>query len=161
VSRFADRVPIRASLLDRLRAPCNHRVDPSGRQNVQELIASVHEHLETLLNTRWRCSGGEDNHDELQQSLINYGIPDFATTSVASPEGQRKFQDLVTAAIKSHEPRFLNVSVEIVETDDAGRSLHFRIQGELHAEPEPAHVAFDSLLDPSDQRIRLKPSDHV
>ncbi len=161
MSRIADEMPIRASLLDRLQDHSVHQSTRAGRQNLKELIQSVHDHLEALLNTRWRAADGGEGNDDLKRSLINYGIPDFATTSVASPEGQTRFQNLVTEAIRLHEPRFLDVRVEIIETDDTSRSLHFRIQGELHAQPEPAHVAFDSMLDPTDQRIRVNTSDYV
>jgi type VI secretion system protein ImpF len=161
MNRLADSMPIRASLLDRLQDHSSDHSVRAGHQNLKDLIQSVHEHLEALLNTRWRAVGGGDGQDELKRSLINYGIPDFAATSVASPEGQMRFQNLVTEAIRLHEPRFLDVKVEIIETDDARRSLHFRIQGELHAQPEPAHVAFDSMLDPTDQRIRVNTFDHV
>jgi len=161
MNRLADEMPIRASLLDRLQDHSNDHAVRAGRQNLSDLIQSVHEHLEALLNTRWRAVGGGDGQDELKRSLINYGIPDFATTSVASPEGQARFQNLVTEAIRLHEPRFLDVKVEIIETDATRRSIHFRIQGELHAQPEPALVAFDSMLDPADQRIRVNTFNHV
>ncbi len=159
--RFNDDVPIRASLLDRFPCQSDDHLVKAGRQDLKGLIRSVHENLEVLLNTRWRAAGPGPGHDELGRSLINYGIPDFATQSVASPEGQEKFRQLVVEAIVSHEPRFFEVKVEISETENVDRSLHFRIQGELHAQPENAHVAFDSRLEPGNQRIRIKSIENV
>lgn len=161
MKHFSDDMPIRASLLDRLQIDSANRSMRTGRQDLKALIRSVHEHLESLLNTRWRAVGAADGHDELRRSLINYGIPDFVTNSVASPEGQIDFQELVAEAIRLHEPRFLKVKVEISDTTDAHRTLHFRIRGELYAQPETAQVTFDSMLDPSDQRIRLKSIENV
>ena len=152
--------PMRASVLDRLRADADGLSGRHGRQGLNQLIDSVHEHLESLLNTRWRAGALDDTHAELKCSLVNYGIPDFSSLSVASPEGRRKFQEAMRQAIRQHEPRFLNVRVDILDTDDA-RGVHFRIHGELHAQPEPAHVAFDSRLDPADQRIQVNNSDDV
>jgi type VI secretion system protein ImpF len=161
VNRSFDDVPIRASLLDRLQENGIDQGIKSGRQNLRGLIRSVHDHVEALLNTRWRAIGGVDEQNELDRSLINYGIPDFSTISVASPEGQERFKSLVEAAIRLHEPRFLDVNVEIVEKDDGNRTLHFRIGGELHAKPDHTHVTFDLTLDPTDQRIRLGATDNV
>ena len=159
--RRPEDTPIRASLLDRLRDQSPDRHQRSGRQQLRELVASVQTQLESLLNTRWCCRVIDENYDELGRSLLNYGIPDFANLTVATPEGQQVFREALVEAIRAHEPRFINVAVEIVEVEEATRRLHFRIQGDLHAHPEPAHVAFDSLLDTTEQSVQVRTSEYV
>lgn len=155
-----DDPPNRASILDRLRVNgnCDHA---AGRQQLHELIDSVHDHLEILLNTRWWFCDIDDDNSELDRSLLTYGIPDFGSLAIATDDGRRNLSRAMERAIRAHEPRFMDVKVEVLEADEAGRKLHFKIAGELHATPEPELVAFDSMIDSTDQKIRVKSSDNV
>lgn len=150
-------------MLDRFSAVDELDSGRYGCQTPSELVHSVHAHLEALLNTRWRAESFEANLRELTRSLVQYGIPDFTATSVASRTGREAFGKAICEAIKMHEPRFISetVTVEILDVNDTGRSIEFRIEGSLHAKPHPYPVVFHSELSPSDQTIRVTPSDHV
>lgn len=147
--------PLRASLLDRLSGDENHGIF-AGRQTLEQLIASVHRDLEKLLNTRWRVSSWPPTLDELENSLVNYGIPDFAGVNMSSPAERELFKEMVREAIHAHEPRFIKVKVHILESkDQLDRTLRFKIDALLRASPEPAEVQFDSQVDPTSHRIQI------
>lgn len=75
--------PLRASVLDRLSGTGNVGRF-AGRQTLEQLIDSVHRDLEKLLNTRWRVVSWPPSLTELEHSLVNYGIPDFAGVNMSS-----------------------------------------------------------------------------
>src|SRR5579871_4348739 len=71
---------LRTSVLDRLlddNPRGSHESPQTMAQQMREIRQSVQRDLENLLNTRWRCTAWAPDLDELDDSLINYGIPDF------------------------------------------------------------------------------------
>lgn len=140
------------SVLDRLLddEPGNTREAPKHRNQVlRELKESVKRDLENLLNTRWRCVSWPPNLDELDVSLVNYGIPDFTGIRFASPNDQEEFRKVIETVVRRFEPRFKRVKVELVSNADAlDRTCRFRIDALLHAEPAPEPVVFDTTMEP-------------
>jgi type VI secretion system protein ImpF len=95
-------------------------------QELRELRDSVMRDVADILNTRRRWPPPDPALGELTPSLADYGIPDFTGAD-----------------------RFKSVRVEIQSGDDAGdRTLRFRIDALLHADPVPESVVFDSFIDP-------------
>lgn len=157
MARPVEDEPLRASVLDRLSGTQRHGRF-AGRQTLEQLIESVHRDLEALLNTRWRVTSWPPSLDELEHSLVNYGIPDFAGVNMSSPIERELFRDLVRKAIQLHEPRFIQVQVELVDNQDRlDRSLKFKIDALLRASPDPAEVVFDSKVDPTSHHIQIEP----
>ncbi len=147
--------PLRASVLDRLSGQ-GGRGEFAGRQNLEQMIESVHRDLEQLLNTRWRVSSWPPTLNELERSLVNYGIPDFAGVNMSSPAEREAFREMVEEAIQMHEPRFIKVRVEILDSRDRlDRTLRFKIDARLRTSPDPADVVFDSKVDPTSHRIEI------
>jgi type VI secretion system protein ImpF len=144
---------LRSSILDRFSsAESGGRSD--ARQSISQMMDSVKRDLENLLNTRFRVSTWPPTLDELERSLVNYGVPDFAGVNMSSPADRQLFRQMVEEAIRIHEPRFLKVRVEIVDSRNRlDRTLRFRIDGLLRAFPDPAEVKFDSTLDPKSHQI--------
>ena len=91
---------LKSSLLDRL-LDYNPGVekDPpiSPAQAMRELHHSVRRDLETLLNTRCRFTEIPPGLPELEQSLVNYGIPDFTGANLASPASREQFRRVIEA----------------------------------------------------------------
>jgi type VI secretion system protein ImpF len=148
--------PLRSSLLDRLiRDPA--RTGPQRGQTIREIRESIRRDLEDLLNTRWRCVRPEEDLEELRHSLVDYGIPDFTGAGVASPESQDEFVRVIQKAIEDHEPRFRSVAVKLLRSPDpVDRTLRFRIDATIRAEPSPEPVVFDSSLEPLTGGFRVK-----
>ncbi len=147
--------PLRSSILDRLTGTENHGRF-AGRQTLEQLIEGVQRDLEQLLNTRWRVVSWPPALDQLERSLVNYGIPDFAGINMSSPTDREIFREMVEEAIRAHEPRFLKVQVKIADnTDRLDRTLKFSIDAVVRADPDPAEVQFDSKVDPTSHRIKV------
>lgn len=147
--------PLRSSILDRLTGP-NNQGRFAGRQSLEQLLDGVHRDLEQLLNTRYRVNAWPPDLDELEHSLVNYGIPDFAGVNMSSPAEREAFRNMVEDAIRLHEPRFLRVQVKLIDNQDRlDRTIRFKIDAIVKADPEPAEVQFDSRVDSNSRRIEV------
>ncbi len=160
MTRIQTDQPLTPSLLDRLidREPGNTREVPkSSTQVLAELKQSVRRDLENLLNTRWRATLLSQDLDELEFSLANYGIPDISGASLALPADRERFRRIVERVIRHFEPRFKEVSVIMLdEPESLDRTLRFRIDALLYADPVPQPVVFDSALEPSTGSIEVR-----
>lgn len=160
MARIRDDQPLVPSVLDRLLddEPEKQREGPKSRtQLLRELKLSVRRDLEALLNTRWRCASWPPNLDELELSLVNYGIPDFAGVNMGAASEREELRHLLERIIRKFEPRFKSVKVILLENgDDLDRTLRFRIDAMLYAEPAPEPVIFDSQLEPLNGNFEVK-----
>jgi type VI secretion system protein ImpF len=151
--------PLVTSVLDRLLddEPERRQELPKARNQVlRELKESVRRDLQNLLNTRWRCSSWPPDLDELEQSLVNYGLPDFTGANLAATRPD-DFRQIVEAAIRRAESRFKTVKVELLRHDDQiDRTLRFRINVLLYAQPAPEPLVFDSQLEPVNCTFKVK-----
>ncbi len=152
MAKVRDDQPLIPSVLDRLidLEPLNSRENPKSRHQIlRELKQSVRRDLENLLNTRWRCVAWPANLDELSRSLVNYGIPDFTGVNMGAIAERERLRNVIEQAVRRHEPRFKAVKVVLTQNVDASdRTLRFRIDALMYAEPAPEPVTFDSQLEP-------------
>lgn len=151
--------PLQISVLDRLLdANPERRSDPQqGRaQSLAALRWTVGRDLESLLNTRERCRSSPDDLTELDTSLVNYGIPDFTGANLATVELRDQFRATVEAVIRRYEPRFQSVRVVMLDNvDQLDRTLRFRIEALMKAEPAPEPVVYDSVMDPVSRTVSV------
>jgi len=158
--------PLLPSVLDRLLHP-----DPGSggkgrgaalrehrREHRQrDLKECIRRDLEDLLNTRWRASSWPPGLEELETSLVNYGIPDFTGANLGSPTNQEEFRRVLERVIRRYEPRFKSVKVQLLKNPDPmDRALRFRIEALLRTEPAPEPVVFDSELKPITASFEIK-----
>lgn len=149
--------PLLMSVLDRLLTGDT----PQGRmgrgQYLSSLRRSVRRDLEALLNTRQRCLSWPPDLEELATSAVAYGVPDFTAMNVASDVERDNLRASIEDLIRRFEPRFKQVSVSIRENADTlDRTLRFRIDAIMHAEPMPEHLVFDSFVDPASRAVRIR-----
>lgn len=140
------------SVLDRLAGGDDDAARAPG-QALRELKHSVRRDLENLLNTRWRCKFWPPDLKNLDSSLVNYGIPDICGANLTREE----FRRLLEKAITIFEPRLFKISVKAA--DDASftdRTLRFRVDAMLRAEPVPDPVRFDTALEPATATFTVK-----
>ena len=153
MARIREEQQLVASVLDRLidEEPERQRELPRSRNQVlRELRHSVRRDLEHLLNTRHRCVEWPPDLDQLDASLVNYGIPDFTGASMSSPADREQFRRVVEWVIRKFEPRFKSVNVEFLDDGDTDeRTLSLRIDAVLYAEPAPEPIVFDSQVEPT------------
>jgi len=152
MARVRPNQPLVASVLDRLLdddPETTREPAPSRHQVLRDLKRAVRRDLENLLNTRVRCLTWPPSLSELKQSLVNYGIPDFTALSLSGSRDREEFARLLQGIIRQFEPRFKTVKVELLEKGESlDRTLRFRIDALLHAEPAPEPVSFDSVMKP-------------
>jgi type VI secretion system protein ImpF len=142
--------PLIPSVLDRLidYEPESKVEPPKSRgQLLRDLKQNIRRDLENLLNTRQRCKSWPENLSELEASLVNYGVPDLTGAALGSAEEREEFRRVFETVVRLFEPRFARVSVQMLgAAAPIDRTLRFRIDAMLHAEPAPEPVVFDSAL---------------
>lgn len=156
---------LRPSILDRLIDLHPEQADIAERdqyQQLRELRQSVRRDLLNLLNTRIRIVKPDDEYEELKISLLNYGLPDLATINISDSMKRKAFVEQLESLLMEFEPRFKSVSVNYLENaDELDRTLRFRIDATLYADPAPEVVVFDSVLEPVTRTVNVEESGHV
>lgn len=164
MARVDKKKKLRASILDRLidNDPNNNvEVDPDQHQKLKDLRDSVRRDLENLLNTRFRMLEPDSQFKEIQKSLLNYGLPDLATVNIADKDKRKEFIQRLELILKEFEPRFKTVKVIYMDNpDNTDRTLRFRIDATLYADPSPETVIFDSILEPVTRTVSVEESSH-
>lgn len=155
---------LRASILDRLMDDEPHiQVDTekSRSRKLKDLRSSVRRDLEHLLNTRCRVISPPSELNELQTSLMNFGLPDLATVNMLDIDKKKEFTRSIEQVIRTFEPRFKSVQVRHLEVSNkAERTVRFRIDAVLYADPAPEMVVFDSILEPVLRTVTVEESVH-
>ena len=148
------------SIFDRLTDNALYSHDPSAPfafQRIRELRQSVKRDLENLLNTRFRITELPENLVELESSLVNYGMPDLATINLLDSTSRKNFCRFLEETIQKYEPRFKNIEVTNVgNIDENDRSIRFRIEAVLYANPTAETIVFDSVLEPVSRSLRIE-----
>ena len=143
--------PLVPSLLDRLMS------DRRGKKNLRHIRQFVAMDLEDLLNTRCRCGLLPEEMEELETSMVNYGLPDFTGVKMSSAAERGRLRKMLEDAIRRYESRLSSVRVFVVEnTGQSDRKMHFRIEATLNAKPAPEPVVFDSSLEPNTANFQVK-----
>ena len=131
--------------------------DLGRHQLLGQMKLSVRRDLENLLNTRRRCLPPPDDLTELERSLVHYGLPDFTGKSMATAESREEFRRVLEEVIRDWEPRFQTVSVTLLESaEPLDRTLRFRIDVLMYADPAPEQLVFDSTLEPMTGDFEIK-----
>jgi type VI secretion system protein ImpF len=151
--------PLLPSVLDRLldADPGTKRdaLKPRG-QHLAEMRRAVRRDLEALLNARQRCISWPADLRELDHSLLSYGIKDFASLNLDTDAERQAFCDDVERVIRRSEPRFVSVSVKLLKNQEAvDRTMRFRIEALMYADPAPEAIVFDSFVDPAARDIKI------
>lgn len=152
--------PLVPSVLDRLLddEPTVTREPMKARHQVlREMKLSLRRDVENLLNTRRRATAWPGHLSELERSLLNYGIPDIAGLDLTTGEGRELLRQIIETELREFDPRFKSVRVEMIEpADRSERTLRFRIDAVVYAEPAFEEVVFDSSLEPATGEIEVK-----
>jgi type VI secretion system protein ImpF len=160
MARVNKKKKLRPSIIDRLfdDEPGNrNEVDPGQHQKLKQLRNSVRRDLENLMNTRYRVIEPDEKYSQLDKSLLNYGLPDLATINITDIDKRKDFTSKLEKILKEFEPRFKDVNVSYFDNkDNTDRTLRFRIDATLYADPSPEVVVFDSILEPVTRSISIE-----
>jgi type VI secretion system protein ImpF len=137
-------------------------VSSTGRtvQNyyLDDLIADVQRDLEDMLNTLQSNQSTEEEYNEVQSSIVAYGLPELTSLSAHTAQQREEIGRVLEAAVGRFEPRLRDVRATLVESgDDKTPTLRFRIDATLHADPAP-EVAFETVLELSTGRYSVRPT---
>ena len=160
MARVDKKKKLRPSILDRLfdDEPDNQtEIDPGQHQKLKQLRASVRRDLENLMNARFRVMEPAEEYLQLEKSLLNYGLPDLATINITDLDKRKEFTSRMEKILREFEPRFKDVNVSYLDNNDnTDRTLRFRIDATLYADPSPEVVIFDSILEPVTRSISIE-----
>ncbi|MFT6986132.1 MAG: type VI secretion system protein ImpF [Psychromonas sp.] len=151
---------LRPSILDRLfdDEPYNQSEQIlEHHQLVKQLRVSIRRDLEALLNTRFHLIQPSSDFPEIDKSIFNYGLPDLATVNIMDIDRRNKFITHLENTLKTYEPRFKSVRVSFIENaDNVDRTLRFRLDTVVYADPIPEVVVYDSILDSVTRSVSVK-----
>jgi len=125
-------------LLERLADP-RPEEPRTTRQNIDQIVASILEHLAKMLNTRL---GNAPVAPE-------YGIPDLVDLVHSFPDSIRLMEQAIRNTIEKHEPRLANVRVRHSGSEEDVFSLHFEITGVLVDSGKKNSIWFETTVDSS------------
>jgi type VI secretion system protein ImpF len=147
------------SLLDRLiDADPSESVDKplTSGAALQKLCESVCKDLEELLNTRRRWRSWDLHYAELNQSLVGYGLPDFASGTFSDPRRREELRRLIETCIRRFEPRIVNVNVTLLENaDKLSPTLRLRVEVLLRVDPAPEPIIFDAFVELDSKNVTV------
>ena len=144
------------SLLDRL---IDDDVDrrSEGALSFTRLKDGLRRDLEDLLNTR-RCFLRPPRAlDQLDRSLLAYGLSDFTNEQLSSLSFRQDFSEAVEQALRRLEARITVHEVQVQDNaDPLDRRLRFRIVGAVLLGGERQSLSFDSYVDPVEGAIVVR-----
>lgn len=151
---------LRPSVLDRLfdedpTQLTEPRVD--NHQYLRQMRNSIRRDLELLLNTRFHLLQPDSELLEVDKSIFNYGLPDLATVNIIDVARRKQFIKQLENTLKTYEPRFKSVKASFIENDQhTDRTLRFRLDTVIYADPVPEVVVYDSTLDSVTRSVSIK-----
>jgi len=164
MARVDKKKKLRPSIIDRLFDNEPHiqtELDPEHHQLLKQLRNSVRRDLEHLLNTRFYITEPPVEYPQLENSLLNYGLPDLATLNILDLDKRNEFTRKLEQSLRVFEPRFKSVKVSFRDNvDTTDRTLRFRIDAVIYADPLPEIVVFDSVLESVTRTVSVKEISH-
>jgi type VI secretion system protein ImpF len=145
---------LQPSLLDRLTDLAPEQREETREQRVitaARLRECVTRDIAWLLNcTRHWSSDELGEHPEADNSVLNFGIPDLTGAALSGIDAGL-LQNQIRAALLSFEPRLIASTVQVtVSVDDTRmdrRSLSFKIESEMWAQPVPLSLFLRTEVD--------------
>jgi type VI secretion system protein ImpF len=111
-----------------------------------QILESVREDLEELLNTRRSQQVSETHYSEVARSIVTFGLPDLSNFGSATPVEQQEIGRIIEKIITQNEPRLSNVRATPVKTRALAMRLRFHIDAQLCVTPAPL-VAFETEVE--------------
>ena len=121
------------------------------RMTAEDFKDAVARDLEALLNTRSVIADDAlQGFPECCNSLVTYGLTDFADRSLSSPSDRAYICGCLEKTIARHEPRLRKVKAVLeVRDENSVNRLRFSITALLVVSASEETVNFDALLQPS------------
>jgi|SRR5450830_987969 type VI secretion system protein ImpF len=150
---------LNASVWDRIIEPVPVSTSPGQLSywSLAQYTRAIARDMEVLLNTRVALSVDElAAYPACADSIVNFGLADFAQLCLTSSENRKTVCDLVTDAIGRHEPRLIQVRARLVEESGMVNRLSFAISARLRALADEERVQFDVMLESSNLHYSIR-----
>jgi type VI secretion system protein ImpF len=135
------------SILDRLIDPESKGTSWRSGYSEQEMLDVVRRDLEDLLNTRQSHQGLPDAFEQIESSILGYGMPDLTSFNAITPQQREEIGRILQKIVERFEPRLRDVRATLVAPGDSKEpTVRFRIDARLALEPSP-DVAFETVLE--------------
>lgn len=85
---------------------------------IDQFRSGLRRDLEDLLNTNLRARSIPGDLEELDNSIINYGIVDLLTSNLSTQSERQKVINRIKEVVEQFEPRLMNVSISEISTDE-------------------------------------------
>ena len=142
---------IQLGLLDRLmdNEPDNRNEAPLTRpESLRQFRLAVKRDLESLLNTTRMPIEVPEFCDEVNRSVLFFGLPDIASISIQNPGDEQRLMRSLEAAIEMFEPRLARARVTSRDSYSSTRqAITFHVEAMLMIEPAPERISFDTVLE--------------
>ena len=144
----------RSGLFDRLidwQPESSIEKKPLRSANKRELYESVLKELTRLLNTRRPYT--EEDGQNWDRSVIDYGVPDFSAFSPSDINDQEKLASNIKETLEIYETRLRDIRIHIEEHPKKIRALKIRIEGILTFESIREPVSFPLIIEPKFEKV--------
>lgn len=143
-------------LLDRLLEQNKGKDLSQGYSLVSGLKESIRRDLEYLFNARFCRISPPQKYKNLDDSLINFGLPDLSVINMSSMESRKAFCRDIEVSIKRFEPRITSVKVTVPDVvDNENPEISFHVTAILNVNPLQDRVIFNSSLDPISKTVNV------
>lgn len=144
------------TLLDKLDEEYNSL--NSYSQKLAMLYASLQSNLENILNTYKVCYSWPEAYNQLDNSILNYGIDDFNTFDLHTKKLQLALCEQIKNSIILFEKRLHDVDVKMVsQNEEINSIIRLKINGILRVGMIHEQIVFNSNLDTSTGKFNLTP----
>jgi type VI secretion system protein ImpF len=134
------------SLKDRLLDPDSMGTRGMPGYSLRQILESVRNDLEDLLNTRRSYQVLGVQYAELARSIVTYGLPDLSSLATSTWGEREEIGLIMEKIIALHEPRLRKVKAKLVRSTDVELRALFHIDAELCVDPAPP-VAFETVVE--------------
>jgi type VI secretion system protein ImpF len=143
------------TLKDRLLDPDSMGTGGSPGYGLEQIIESVREDLEQLLNTRRSRELPETQYPELARSIATYGLPDLSSIDASTLGKREGIGRILEKIITLHESRLRKVQATMETPKGRDLSATFQIKAELCVDPAPT-VAFETVVQLSSGHVAIR-----
>jgi len=145
-----------APMLDRLLEQ-NQDTDFRQTHRIHRVLReSIRRDLENLFNTRYCCVSPPEAYKNLDDSVLNFGLPDLSTINMSSYDNRNDFCRKIEKTVLKFEPRITTVRVKtdaVIDNEDP--TIRFRVEATLHVNPLQELIIFESTLNPINQTVNV------
>ncbi len=147
------------SLIDRLTDPESAGTAIMSGYSHDKMYKAVLSDLDDLLNTHRSVPVVGDQFDEVQTSIVCYGLPDLSSFQLTSTATRQAVGDAILQVITRFEPRLRDVQVSVLNPgeDLTEQTLRFRVEARLNVDPSP-DFAFDTILEIASGQYVVSPA---